>query len=65
MRTSELTLSQRSKLDALAAMSDDDINTSDLPKVREFSNRWRGMFAGSPNTKAKPRLYFPTGGPEI
>ena len=64
MRTSELTPSQRAELDALAAMSDDDIVTSDIPEVREFSNPRRGMFTKFPNRKAEPRLYLPTGGPE-
>ena len=64
MRTSELTTSQRAEVDALAAMSDHDIDTSDIPEIREFSNPRRGMFAKVPNRKAEPRLYLPTGGPE-
>ena len=52
MRTSELSPSQGAELDALAAMSDCDIDTSDIPEVRELSNPRRGMFSGSPNRRA-------------
>ena len=38
MRQSELTPSQHEELDALAAMSDEDIDTSDIPEIKEFSN---------------------------
>ena len=55
MRQTELTPSQQAELDALAAMSDDDIDTSDIPEIREFTNPRRGMFAGSPNRKAEPK----------
>ena len=55
MRQTELTPEQRAELDALAAMTDDDIDTSDIPEIREFSNPRRGMFAGSPNRKAEPK----------
>ena len=54
MRNSELTPSQRADLDRLAAMSDEDIDTSDIPEIREFSNPRRGVFSGSPNVKAQP-----------
>ena len=54
MRQTELTPEQRAELDALAAMTDDDIDTSDIPEIEEFSNPRRGMFAGSPNRKAEP-----------
>ena len=60
MRQTELTPSQQAELDALAAMSDDDIDTSDIPEIREFTNPKRGMFAGSPNRKAEPKR-----GPEL
>ena len=60
MRNSELTPSQRADLDRLAAMSDEDIDTSDIPEIREFSNPRRGVFSGSPNVKAQP-----TGGNEL
>ena len=52
MRTSELTTSQRVELDALAAMSDHDIDTSGIPEIREFSHPRRGVFAGSPNRQS-------------
>ena len=60
MRQTELTPSQQTELDALAAMSDDDIDTSDIPEIREFTNPRRGVFAGSPNRKVEPKR-----GPEL
>ena len=60
MRQTELTPEQRAELDALATMTDDDIDTSDIPEIREFSNPRRGMFADSPNRKAEPKR-----GPEL
>lgn len=39
MGSVELTHAQKSELAALSAMSDDDIDTSDIPEIREFSNR--------------------------
>lgn len=55
MRATNLTPSQRAELEALAAMADEDIDTSDIPEIKEFSNPRRGMFSGSPNRKAKPK----------
>ena len=55
MRNADLTPSQRAELDRLAAMSDEDIDTSDIPEIREVSNRRRGLFSGSPNVKAQPK----------
>ena len=42
------------ELDALAAMSDADIDTSDIPETTEFSNPRRGVFSVSPNRKFCP-----------
>ena len=53
-RDAGLTDRQNAELDALAAMCDDDIDTSDIPETREFSNPHRGMFSGSPNRRAVP-----------
>ena len=53
--STDLTLTQKAELDALKIMSDDDIDTSDISEVREFSNPRRGMFAGSPNRRAVPK----------
>ena len=50
-----LTGCQHVELDALAPKSDDDIDTSDIPEVREFSNPRRGMFASSPSRRARER----------
>ena len=42
------------ELDALAAMSDSDIDTSDIPETTEFPNPRRGVYAASPNRKLCP-----------
>ena len=49
-----LTERQKAELDALAAMSDDDIDTSDIPEIREFTNPRRGLFACPPNMRILP-----------
>lgn len=46
---------QKEEMKVLAAMSDEGIDTSDLPEVREFSNPRRGVFSGSPNRRAVPK----------
>lgn len=40
----KLTPEQQTGIDALKAMSDDDIDTSDIPEVVDWSNARRGMF---------------------
>ena len=55
MRAADLTPGQRAELDVLASMSDADIDTSDIPETKEFSNPRRGAFSDSPNRKATPR----------
>ena len=40
----ELTPEQIAELEALAAMSDDDIDTSDIPEIVDWSNARRGVF---------------------
>lgn len=55
MRVTELAPGRRAELEALAAMLDEDIDTSDIPEIKEFSNPRRGMFSGSPNRKAEPK----------
>ena len=45
---------RKSMLDALDAMSDADIDTSDIPETTEFSNPRRGVFSASPNRKLRP-----------
>lgn len=42
------------ELDALAAMSDADIDTSDIPETTEFLNPRRGVFSASPNRRVCP-----------
>ena len=48
VKVTELTPSQKAELDALMALSDDDIDTTDIPEILEWRNPRRGMFAGSP-----------------
>ena len=55
MRADDLTPGQRAELDVLASMSDADIDTSDIPETKEFSNPRRGVFSNSPNRRATPR----------
>ena len=55
MGAADLTQRQKTELTALAAMADDDIDTSDIPEIREFSNPRRGVFSGSPNRRAVPK----------
>ncbi len=40
----ELTPQQKVEIDALKAMPDDEIDTSDIPEVTDWSNAKRGMF---------------------
>ena len=42
------------ELAALAAMSDADIDLSDIPEMTDFSNARRGVFVSSPNIRATP-----------
>lgn len=39
-----LTPKQQAEIDTLKAMSDDEIDTSDIPEVTDWSNAKRGMF---------------------
>ena len=55
VKVTELTPSQKAELDALMALPDDDIDTTDIPEILEWRNPRRGMFAGSPNRKAEPK----------
>ncbi len=40
----ELTPEQQAEIDALMAMSEDEIDTSDIPEIVDWSNARRGMF---------------------
>jgi len=40
----KLTDEQRKELEALAALPDEEIDTSDIPEVQDFSNAVRGRF---------------------
>ena len=41
---SELPLHVRKRLEALDKLSDDDIDTSDIPEITDWSNAQRGVF---------------------
>jgi uncharacterized protein (DUF4415 family) len=43
-RSEPLTAAQRAELKALAALPDDQINTRDIPEVRDWSGAKRGLF---------------------
>ena len=49
----ELTPEQRAELEALAAMPDDEIDTSDIPEVINWSRGVRGLFHMSPDERRK------------
>ncbi len=55
VKVSDLTPSQRAELEALMDLSDDEIDTDDIPEVLEWRNPRRGLFAGSPSRKAEPK----------
>ena len=42
--SNRLTSKQRAELEALAALPDDRIDTTDIPEVRDWSNAKRGLF---------------------
>ena len=52
-RDIKLTQSQKEKLDALAALPDDEIDTSDIPEVLEGANSVRGLFHKSASERSK------------
>ncbi len=52
----ELTPEQRAELEALAAMSDDEIDTSDIPEVTDWSNARRGIFLLPPDERREAIL---------
>lgn len=43
-RSGDLTVAQRAELNALAARSDDQIDTRDIAEVRDWSGAKRGLF---------------------
>ncbi len=52
-RDIKLTQAQREELDALAALPDEQIDTSDAPEVSEGSNSVRGLFHKSASERSK------------
>ena len=56
----KLTPEQQSEIDALKAMPDDEIDTSDIPEVVDWSNARRGMFH-----RLKQRLPPPSRGDSL
>ena len=55
VKVTELTPSQKAELEALTDLSDEEIDTNDIPEVLEWRNPRRGLFAGSPSRKAEPK----------
>ena len=49
----EPTQSQKEELDALAALPNDQIDTSDIPEVIEGANSIRGLFHKSASERSK------------
>ena len=43
-KASRLTNKQRAQLETLKALPDDEIDTSDIPEVRDWSHTRRGLF---------------------
>ena len=56
MRNTKLTPEQQAEIDALMAMPDDQIDTSEIPEATEWSNPKRGVYY-NPN---EPNVYAPT-----
>ena len=48
-----LTPAQQAEIDALAALPDDQIDTRDLPEVRDWSGARRGMFFGPSSSSSR------------
>lgn len=44
VNSNQLTAEQQRELDALSAMADDQIDTTDVPEVIDWSNAKRGLF---------------------
>lgn len=40
----KLTRTQKAELKALAALADDEINTTDAPELKDWSDKHRGLF---------------------
>ena len=47
----ELTPKQQAEIDALMAMSEDEIDTSDIPEATDWSGAIRGMFHMTPDER--------------
>jgi hypothetical protein len=50
---SNLTAEQKAELEALAALSDDRINTDDMPEILDWSDAQRGLFYRPVKQKTK------------
>ena len=62
---SDLTPKQQREIAALAAMTDDEIDMSDIPEVRDFSKARRGVFYLPPGRKSpleNPDYWYLKGG---
>ena len=61
----EPTQSQKEELDALAALPDDEIDTSDIPEVLDGSNSVRGLFHKSASERSKAIDELRSGRPSV
>ena len=54
---SDLSPEQQREIDALTALPDDQIDTTDMPEVRDWSNGKRGVFSppANPENRAAER----------
>lgn len=54
---SDLSPEQQREIDALTALSDDQIDTTDMPEVRDWSKGQRGVFSppANPENRAAER----------
>ena len=53
-----MTDQQKAELAALAAMSDDEVDTSDIPEVTDWANAKRGVFHNGQVVKQQVTLWF-------
>jgi hypothetical protein len=57
-RQAALTAAQRAELEALAALSEAQINTHDIPEQRDWRGAQRGLFTG-PSSSSSPCVWMP------
>ena len=55
-RSGALTEDQKAQLAALRALPEEEIDTSEIPEVRDWSGWKRGLFYRPPQPEAAPRI---------